>query len=84
MKYNNIKKQPYFIATDKECPTQIWTASTTKSKTKKTIQYPKKKIKKKNNINKKKMILKNPSLQHKTTLHIVHETNKQTSITYNT
>ena len=30
------------------------------------------------------MILKNPSLQHKTTLHIVHETNKQTSITYNT
>ena len=30
------------------------------------------------------MILKKPSLQHKTTLHIVHETNKQTSITYNT
>ena len=83
MRYNNIKKQPYFVATDKKCPTQIWTASTTKSKIK---QYntPQKQIKKKNNIKQKKMILKKPSLQHKTTLHIVHESNKQTSITYNT
>ena len=46
MKYNNIKKQPYFVATDKKCPTQIWTASTKKGKIK---QYntPQKKSRKK-------------------------------------
>ena len=62
MKYNNIKKQPYFIATDKECPTQIWTASTTKSKTKKTIQYPQKKNQEKKQYKSKKNDFKKAQL----------------------